>query len=340
VSPVERPRRLRATAAIRNLVAETQVRADQLILPVFVKEVLAEPRPIQGMPGVFQHSLETIDGLIQEALAAGIGGVMVFGIPTKRDSTGSEALNPNGILNRAVRQIRAQAGERLVVVADLCLDEFTDHGHCGVLAADGSVDNDATLEIYAKMAVALAEAGAQMLGASGMMDGQVGATRAALDAAGHIDVSILAYAAKYASAFYGPFRDAVDSQLHVEQAHSVHKHSDRKTYQQDPRNAREAMREVRLDVAEGADIVMVKPALAYLDIVASTRNAVDVPVAAYIVSGEMAMLEAAAAKGLIQREAAMLEVLASVKRAGADIVCTYWAIEAAGLLSGGKNGGR
>jgi porphobilinogen synthase len=331
LSPVERPRRLRATAAIRNLVAETQVRADQLILPVFVKEGLAEPRPIQGMPGVFQHSLETIDGLIQEALAAGIGGVMIFGIPTKRDATGSEALNPNGILNRAVRQIRAQAGERLVVVADLCLDEFTDHGHCGVLAADGSVDNDATLEIYGKMAVALAQAGAHMLGASGMMDGQVGATRAALDAAGHIDVSILAYAAKYASAFYGPFRDAVDSQLHGDQTHG-----DRKTYQQDPRNAREAMREVRLDVAEGADVVMVKPALSYLDIVASTRASVDVPVAAYIVSGEMAMLEAAAAQGLIQREAAILEVLASVKRAGADILCTYWAIEAAGLLS--RNG--
>ena len=335
--PMERPRRLRATAAIRNLVAETQVRADQLILPVFVKEGLIEPRPIQGMPGVFQHSLDTIGGLIQEALDAGIGGVMVFGIPAKRDSTGSEALNPNGILNRAVSQIRHQAGERLVVVADLCLDEFTDHGHCGVLAADGSVDNDATLEIYAKMAVVLAQAGAHMLGASGMMDGQVGAARAALDAAGHIDVSILAYAAKYASTFYGPFRDAVDSQLHVEQAHSVPKrdlpkHSDRKSYQQDPRNSREAMREVRLDVAEGADIVMVKPALAYLDIVARARASVDVPVAAYIVSGEMAMLEAAASQGLIQREAAILEMVSSVKRAGADIICTYWAIEVASLI--------
>ena len=324
--PAERPRRLRSSAAMRNLVAESQVRADQLILPVFVKESIDEPREIAGMPGVFQHSLATITQVVANALDAGIGGIMVFGIPAKRDSTGSEALNPNGILNVAVRQIRQQVADRLIVVADLCLDEFTDHGHCGVLDTNGLVDNDATLEQYGKMAVALAEAGAHMVGASGMMDGQVGFTRAALDRTGRTEVAILAYAAKYASAFYGPFRDAVDSQLH----------GDRKTYQQDPRNAREAVREIKLDAAEGADIVMVKPALAYLDVVASARQAVDLPVAAYVVSGEMAMLEAAAAQGLIERERAILEVLASVKRAGADIICTYWAVEAARLLNGGK----
>jgi porphobilinogen synthase len=318
----ERPRRLRANAAIRNLVAESNVSADQLILPVFVKEGLESPKPIAGMTGVFQHNLSTIKQVVDDALEAGIGGIMVFGIPERRDALGSEALNPEGILSLAVRQIRQQAGDKLVVIADLCLDEFTDHGHCGVLDAVGNVDNDATLEQYGKMALALSEAGAHMLGASGMMDGQVGHLRGALDAAGFIDVSILAYAAKYASAFYGPFRDAVDSQLH----------GDRLTYQQDPRNAIEALREVRLDVAEGADVVMVKPALAYLDIVAQTRQAVDVPVAAYIVSGEMAMLEAAAAADLIDRERAILEVLASVKRAGASIVCTYWALEAANLL--------
>lgn len=322
MSLAERPRRLRTSEAMRNLVAESAVRADQLILPVFVKENLEQPKPIAGMPGVFQHSLESVSTLVAEALDAGLGGIMVFGIPSKRDAVGSEAFNPNGILNLAIRQIRKQVGNRMVVVADLCLDEFTDHGHCGVLNSSGSVDNDATLEAYGKMAVTLAEAGANMLGASGMMDGQVGHVRAAIDEAGFIDVAILAYAAKYASAFYGPFRDAVDSQLH----------GDRKTYQQDPRNAIEAQREVRLDVAQGADIVMVKPALAYLDIVAQTRTSVDVPVAAYVVSGEMAMVEAAASAGLIDREAAIVEVLNGVKRAGANVICTYWAIEAASLL--------
>lgn len=322
MSLAERPRRLRTSEAMRNLVAESAVRADQLILPVFVKENLEQPKPIAGMPGVFQHSLDSVSALVSAALDAGLGGIMVFGIPSKRDAVGSEAFNPNGVLNLAIRQIRNQVGNRMVVVADLCLDEFTDHGHCGVLNSSGSVDNDATLEAYGKMAVTLTEAGANMLGASGMMDGQVGHVRAALDEAGFIDVAILAYAAKYASAFYGPFRDAVDSQLH----------GDRKTYQQDPRNAIEAQREVRLDVAQGADIVMVKPALAYLDIVAQTRTAVDVPVAAYVVSGEMAMVEAAASAGLIDREAAIVEVLNSVKRAGANIICTYWAIEAASLL--------
>ena len=320
--PAERPRRLRASAAIRNLVAENQVDPAQLILPMFVKEGLAQPREIKGLPGVLQHNLESLPAAIDEALAAGIGGVMLFGIPADRDAQGSQACDTHGILNVAIKQVRQQVGDRLVVIADLCLDEFTDHGHCGVLAADGSVDNDATLEVYAVMAVKLAEAGAHMLGASGMMDGQVGVVRAALDADGHQEVSILAYAAKYASAFYGPFRDAVESELK----------GDRKTYQQDPRNLRESLREIRLDVEEGADIVMVKPALSYLDIVREARLMVDIPVAAYIVSGEMAMLEAAAASGLIERERSILEMLHSVKRAGADIICTYWAVEAAGLL--------
>jgi porphobilinogen synthase len=322
--PAERPRRLRASAAIRNLVAENQINVAQLILPVFVKEDLVAPREIKGMPGVFQHNLQTLPALIDDALAAGIGGVMLFGIPADRDALGSEALNAQGILAKAVSQVRAQVGERLVVIADLCLDEFTDHGHCGVLAADGTVDNDATLAAYAQMAVTLANAGAQMLGASGMMDGQVGFVRAALDDAGHTDTSILAYAAKYASAFYGPFRDAVESELK----------GDRKTYQQDPRNLREGLREIRLDAEEGADIIMVKPAMSYLDVIREARLAVDVPVAAYVVSGEMAMVEAAAAAGLIERERAILEILTSVKRAGADIICTYWALEVSALLKG------
>lgn len=320
---IQRPRRLRANAAIRNMVAETQVRKEQLILPLFVREGLAEPKPIKGMPGVVQHTHTSLRAEIDRALAAGIGGVMVFGVPSHRDEDGSEALNPNGVLTRAIRAIREQVGDRLVVIADLCLDEFTSHGHCGVLDTRGEVDNDRTLDIYARMAVVLAEAGAHMLGASGMMDGQVGATRTALDVAGHKDVSILAYAAKYASAFYGPFRDAVESQLD----------GDRKTYQQDPRNVRESIREIKLDVAEGADIVMVKPALGYLDVVREASQIVDVPVATYIVSGETAMIEAAAAQDLIDRERAILEALASVHRAGANIICTYWAIEAAELLA-------
>lgn len=323
----QRPRRLRANAAIRNLVSETQIRAEQLILPLFVREGLTEPKPITGLPGVVQHTDASLRAEVDRALEAGIGGIMVFGIPNHRDPQGSEALNPNGVLAKAIRDIRAQVGDRLVVIADLCLDEFTSHGHCGVLTApddngNSEVDNDATLEIYGQMAVVLAEAGAHMLGASGMMDGQVAATRRALDAAGHKDVSILAYAAKYASAFYGPFREAVESQLD----------GDRKTYQQDPRNARESIREIKLDAAEGADIIMVKPALAYLDIIHQASQIVDLPIASYVVSGEMAMIEAAAAQGLINREPAILEALASVHRAGANIICTYWAIEVAGWL--------
>jgi porphobilinogen synthase len=319
----ERPRRLRSTAAMRNLVAETHIAVSQLILPVFVKEGLDHPREVQGLPGVLQHNLSSLKGLVDRALQAGVGGIMIFGIPALKDALGSEAVNPNGILARAVQQVRQQAGDRLVITADLCLDEFTDHGHCGVLAQDGSVDNDATLEVYAKMAVVMAQAGAHLLGTSGMMDGQVAATRTSLDQAGFKDVAILAYAAKYASAFYGPFRDAVESELK----------GDRKTYQQDPRNRLESMREIELDVSEGADIVMVKPATSYLDIVRDARDRVNIPVAAYIVSGEMAMLESAAAAGLIERERAILEMLHSVKRAGADIICTYWALEVAELLA-------
>lgn len=320
---IQRPRRLRANAAIRNLVSETQVRKEQLILPLFVREGLAEPRPIKGLPGVVQHSSASLSVEIDRALAAGIGGVMVFGVPNHRDAEGTESCNPNGVLASAIRAIRTQAGDRLVIIGDLCLDEFTDHGHCGVLDGRGEVDNDRTLEIYGQMAVVLAEAGAHMLGTSGMMDGQVAATRNALDAADHKDVSILAYAAKYASAFYGPFRHAVESKLD----------GDRKTYQQDPRNIRETIREIKLDAAEGADIIMVKPALGYLDVVQEAAQLVDLPVASYIVSGETAMIEAAAAQDLIDRERAILETLASVHRAGASIICTYWAIEAASLLS-------
>jgi porphobilinogen synthase len=320
---IQRPRRLRANAAIRNLVSETQVRPEQLILPLFVREGLESPKPIKGLPGVVQHTKASLHSEIDRALAAGIGGVMVFGIPNHRDADGSESCNPDGVLADAVRAIREQAGDRLVVIADLCLDEFTSHGHCGVLAEDGTVDNDRTLEIYGRMAVVLAEAGAHMLGASGMMDGQVRALRNALDASKFKDVSILAYAAKYASAFYGPFRDAVESALE----------GDRFTYQQDPRNIRESMREIKLDADEGADIIMVKPALGYLDVVREASQIVDLPIASYIVSGETAMIEAAAAQDLIDRERAILEALASVHRAGANIICTYWAIEASVLLS-------
>jgi len=274
------------------------------------------------MPGVVQHSRDTLRKAVAEAASLGLGGVMLFGIPTHKDAAGSGATDPAGILNVAVSDVRAEVGDELVVMADLCLDEFTDHGHCGVLAPDGSVDNDATLERYADMALALAHAGAHVVGTSGMMDGQVGVVRTALDAAGRTDVSVLAYAAKYASAFYGPFREAVESSLV----------GDRRTYQQDPANGREALREVALDVAEGADIVMVKPALGYLDVVAAVAAAVHIPVAAYQVSGEYAMVEAAAARGWIDRERTVLETLTSIRRAGASILLTYWAAEAAGWL--------
>ncbi len=320
--PVVRPRRLRSTPAMRRLVAEHRLHPADLVLPVFVKEGAREATPVASMPGVVQHSRDTLRKAAAEAASLGLGGLMLFGIPRAKDAVGSGATDPEGVLNVAVADVRAEVGDELVVMADLCLDEFTDHGHCGVLAPDGSVDNDATLERYADMSLALASAGAHLVGTSGMMDGQVAAVRTALDGAGRTDVGVLAYAAKYASAFYGPFRDAVESSLV----------GDRRTYQQDPANGREALREVGLDVAEGADIVMVKPALGYLDVVASVADAVDVPVAAYQVSGEYAMVEAAAANGWIDRERTVLETLTSIRRAGAGIVCTYWAAEAAGWL--------
>jgi porphobilinogen synthase len=320
--PHVRPRRLRRSPAMRRMVEETRVSPAELVLPMFVREGLSEPRPVASLPGVVQHSRDSLRKAAVEAVEAGVGGIMLFGVPESRDDNGSGGTDPSGVLNVAIRDVVGEVGEATVVMGDLCLDEFTAHGHCGVLAPDGTVDNDATLDRYAEMAVAQAAAGVHVVGPSGMMDGQVGAARRALDAAGHVDVSILAYAAKYASAFYGPFRDAVESALV----------GDRKTYQQDPANVREALREVALDVAEGADIVMVKPALPYLDVLSAVRAAVDVPVAAYQVSGEYAMVEAAAANGWLDRERAVLETLTAIRRAGAQIILTYWAVEAARLL--------
>ena len=320
--PAERLRRLRTTPAMRRLVAETTVEPRQLILPMFIAEGISEPRPISSMPGVVQHSRDSARKAYAEAAALGVGGVMLFGIPVARDAQGSGALDPDGILNVAITDARSEVGDALVVMSDLCLDEFTDHGHCGILDDQGQVDNDATLDIYRQMAVVHAEAGVDMVGPSGMMDGQVAAIRTGLDNAGHTEVGILAYAAKYASAFYGPFREAVDSSLT----------GDRLTYQQDPRNSRESLREALLDAAEGADIVMVKPALSYLDILPLIRARVTKPVAAYNVSGELAMVEAAAANGWIDRERAIDEIVMSIRRAGADIILTYWAAEVAARL--------
>jgi porphobilinogen synthase len=320
--PEQRPRRLRRTPAVRRLVAETSVEPRHLVLPMFVREGASAPLPIGSMPGVVQHTRDTLRKAAVEAVEAGVGGLMLFGIPEHKDARGSQAADPDGVLNVALRDVVGEVGDATVVMADLCLDEFTDHGHCGLLAPDGTVDNDATLEVYAEMALAQASAGAHMLGPSGMMDGQVSVVRRALDEGGYGDVSVLAYAAKYASAFYGPFREAVDSSLK----------GDRRTYQQDPANALEALREARLDVEEGADLVMVKPALGYLDLVSSVAANVDVPVAAYNVSGEYSMVEAAAERGWIDREPAILETLTAIRRAGASAVLTYWATEAAHLL--------
>jgi len=289
---------------------------------MFVKEGLTEPRQIASLPGVLQHSRDSLRKAAVEAVQAGVGGIMLFGVPATRDETGSGGIDPDGILNVAIRDVIAEVGDATVVMSDLCLDEFTSHGHCGLLTPDGAVDNDATLEAYARMAVAQADAGVHMVGPSGMMDGQVGVVRRALDAAGHQDVSVLAYAVKYASAFFGPFRDAVESALE----------GDRRAYQQDPANLRESLREVELDVAEGADLVMVKPALPYLDVVSAVRAAVDVPVAAYQVSGEYAMVEAAAANGWIDRDRIITETLTAIRRAGADMILTYWAAEVAARL--------
>lgn len=320
--PAARPRRLRRTPALRRLVAENRVRPEDLILPVFVKEGITEPNPVTSMPGVVQHTRDSVRKAAQEAAEAGVGGIMLFGIPESKDERGSAADDPGGIVQCALRDLSADLGGDIVILADLCLDEYTSHGHCGLLTAGGEVDNDATLERYASVAVAQAAAGAEVVGPSGMMDGQVAAVRSALDDSGYADVAVLAYAAKYSSAFYGPFRDAVESSLS----------GDRRTYQQDPANAVEALREIRLDVDEGADMVMIKPAAAYLDIVARAKDAVDVPVAAYQVSGEYAMIEAAAAQGWIDRDRAVVESLTAMRRAGADIVLTYWAVEAAQSL--------
>ncbi|MEV0049788.1 porphobilinogen synthase [Saccharopolyspora shandongensis] len=320
--PSHRPRRLRRNPALRRLVSETSVEPRHLVLPMFVREGASEPMPIPSMPGVLQHSRDSLRKAAVDAVNAGVGGLMLFGVPTTHDAEGSGAVDPDGILNVALRDLHSELGDDTVLMADLCLDEFTDHGHCGVLDEDGNVDNDRTLQIYGEMAVVQAQSGAHVVGPSGMMDGQVGVIRDSLDATGFGDTSILAYSAKYASAFFGPFRDAVDSQLK----------GDRKTYQQDPANGREALREADLDLAEGADMVMVKPAMSYLDVLRDIAGVADVPVAAYQVSGEYSMIEAAVANGWLDRQRTVLETLTSIRRAGADIVLTYWAAEAARWL--------
>lgn len=317
-----RARRLRSTPAMRRLVSETRLHPADLILPVFVREGAGDPVPISSMPGVVQHTTESLKKAMTDAATAGIGGVMLFGVPEHKDAVGSGATDPDGILNVATRVAVAEAGDALVVQTDLCLDEFTDHGHCGVLDAEGYVDNDATLARYRDMAVAQAEAGSHLLGLSGMMDGQVAAVRDALDDAGFGNTPTLGYAAKYASAFYGPFREAVQSSLV----------GDRRTYQLDPANRREGALEIDLDVAEGADIVMVKPAMSYLDVLADAAASSPVPVWAYQVSGEYAMIEAAAAHGWIDRRRAIEESVVGIRRAGADAVLTYWAVELAGWI--------
>ena len=322
--PLRRPRRLRSTPALRRLTAETRLGIDDLIAPLFVREGITEPQPIASLPGVMQHTRSSLRNEVQELAALGIPGIILFGIPAMKDDEGSQAWNPTGIVQLALQDLRADMGNELVLMADTCLDEYTSHGHCGLLDEHGNVRNDATIELYGRAAVAQANAGAHVIAPSGMMDGQVGAIRSALDAAGHVDASILAYSAKYASAFYGPFRDAVDCKIIGG--------GDRKGYQQDYRNAREALVEVRADIEQGADMVMVKPAMSYLDILSRVRAEVDVPVAAYHVSGEYAMIKAAAANGWIDGEAIALEQLTAIKRAGADIILTYLAREIAEVL--------
>ena len=317
MSLIHRPRRLRTTPAMRQLVREHHLYPSQLIQPLFYAEELREPRAISAMPGVCQLDLDSLIEAAQTAVAAGVGGLMLFAIPSQRDAQGSGACATDGALNTAVAAVKAAVGEETVIMADLCLDEFTDHGHCGVIGPDGIVDNDATVAIYGQMAVALARAGADVVAPSGMMDGQVAHIRQALDDAGFIDCAILAYAAKYASACYGPFREAVDSQLE----------GDRRSYQQDPANRREAEREVSFDIDEGADMVMVKPAGWYLDILADVAKFSPLPVLAYQVSGELAMVEAAAAAGWLDRRSAITESLLCIRRAGADAILTYWATE-------------
>jgi porphobilinogen synthase len=321
--PEVRPRRLRGTRALRAMVAETSLRPAGLVLPVFVKEGIDEPQPISSMPGVVQHTRDSVRKAASDAVEAGAGGIIVFGIPEDKDDRGSAADDPEGISQLAIAGIRAEVGDDLVVMADLCLCEYTDHGHCGVVTPAGYVDNDSTLQRYASTAVAQAQAGAHMVAPSGMMDGQVGAIRKALDTAGYQNVAVCAYSVKYASAFYGPFREA---------AEGAPKFGDRATHQQDPANVLESLREVELDLAEGADMVMVKPALSYLDVIRRVADAVTVPVAAYQVSGEFAMIEAAAANGWVDRDKAIMESLTAIRRAGASIILTYWATEVARTL--------
>ncbi|MCC3290417.1 MULTISPECIES: porphobilinogen synthase [unclassified Arthrobacter] len=324
--PQHRPRRLRTTPAMRRLTAEFRLDPAELILPVFVREGITEPNPLTSMPGVVQHTMDSLKKAASEAAGLGIGGIMLFGIPAERDAVGSAGTDPNGILNRGIAAVRGEVDDDLVIMSDVCLDEFTDHGHCGVLDENGVVDNDATLEIYGRMAVEQARAGAHVLGPSGMMDGQIAVIRHALDTAGFTDVSLFAYAAKYASAFYGPFREAVDSQLK----------GDRRTYQMDASNRREALLEVELDLEEGADMVMVKPAMSYLDVLADVAAMSPVPVGAYQISGEYAMIEAAAANGWIDRRRAIEESVLGIKRAGANMILTYWATELAAWLKESK----
>ncbi len=324
--PARRLRRLRRLPAMRRLVAETTLRVDDLVSPLFVREGIEAPVPIESLPGVAQHTVASLVLEAKRVASLGIPALVLFGVPSSKDAVGSGASDADGIVQVALKELRAALGDEVLLIADLCLDEYTDHGHCGVLDERGEVDNDATLMRYAEVAIAQAEAGAHLLAPSGMMDGQVRAIRAALDSSGHDDVAILAYAAKYASALYGPFRDAVDV--------TIAGGGDRKGYQLDPRNKREAVEEVRLDLAEGADLVMVKPALAYLDVIAAVRSEVEVPVAAYHVSGEYAMVAAAAERGWLDRQAVALEHLGAIKRAGADVILTYFAAEVAEALGG------
>lgn len=315
--PVQRPRRLRATGALRDMVAETHLHPRQIVAPLFVREGIDAPHPITSLPGVVQHTRATLVDEVRQLADLGVGGVILFGVPATKDAVGSGAFDPSGIVQLALADVREAVGDRMVVMADLCVDEYTDHGHCGILDGHGSVDNDRTLDVYARIAVAQATAGANVVAPSGMMDGQVGVIRAALDAAGFTDTSILAYSAKYASGLYGPFREAV--------AVEIAGGGNRKGYQQDWRNAREALVEVQADLAQGADMVMVKPALAYLDVIAAVRASVDVPVAAYHVSGEYSMIKAAAANGWIDHDVVAAEHLTAIRRAGADIILTYLA---------------
>lgn len=323
--PKQRPRRLRRTPALRALVREVEVSPRDLIAPLFVKEGIGEPVPIPSMPGQYQHTLESLRKEAVEIASRGVTAFMLFGVPERKDAEGSEAWNPDGIAQRGLRALRQELGDDHVVMADLCLDEYTEHGHCGVLDEEGQVDNDATVERYRRIAVAQAEAGAHMVGPSGMMDGQVAAIRDALDQAGFQRVGIIAYAAKFASAFYGPFREA---------AECAPRFGDRTGYQMDPGNADEAIREVRADIDEGADIVMVKPALPYLDIIRRAKDETRFPMAAYNVSGEYAMIKAAALAGWLDERRVVLEALTSIRRAGADLILTYHAKDAAGWLAG------